>query len=533
MNPASATNEDVPSTSPTGNGSVIGPGPPAPDARPTGERSLLARVFGRHEKSGAVSDGFWERFPKESHLLTALALFLREGGCRSPRPSRGEIARRLNRAIARVDELLNRQLNTILHHPRFQKLEASWRGLEYVLRQVPEEEAKTIQVKVLNLSWKELVRDLENATEFDQSQFFRKVYEDEFGMPGGQPYGMLIGDYQVRLRPGDGHPTDDVEALGRIAEVAAAAFAPFVAAAHPSLFQLRSFTDLERPFRLEETFAGLEYLKWRALREREDSRFLGLTLPGVLMRRPYSDSSGRVDGFRFREEVEDPDRGCYLWGNAAYALGAVVIRAFASCQWLAGIRGVERGVEGGGLVTGLPTHSFGTDRDGVAPKCSTEVIVTDAQEKELGDLGFIPLCHCQDTEWSAFYGNQSVQKPKVYDEPDKMMNARLSAMLQYILCASRVGHFLKVQGRDWVGSHVEAEDLKARLQRWINGYVNPLAQSEAARAQKPLAGALVEVEPDPRQPGKFRCGLLLKPHYQLDQMAVEVRLKTTLRAPGA
>ena len=325
------------------------------------------------------------------------------------------VAQRLNRDIARLDALLNGQVNAILHHPDFQKLEASWRSLHFLVQQVPD--GGNVKIRVLNVSWKELTRDLTvRALEFDHSDLFRKVYSDEFGTPGGEPFGVLLGDYEIRHRMSADYPYNDLETLNAVAGVAAAAFAPFIAAAHPSLLELTSFADLERPLNLSRTFEHLDYLKWKAFRKKQDARFVGLTLPRVLVRLPYVDDSARTDGFRFREEVASAERGNYLWGNAAYAFGAVLIRAFVESGWLADIRGARRGELSGGVVAGLPVHSFSTDKSGVAPKCSTDTIITDAQEKELGALGFIPLCYCQDTELSAFYGNQSVQEPQEWDK---------------------------------------------------------------------------------------------------------------------
>ena len=339
-----------------------------------------------------------------------------------------------------------------------QKLEASWRSLRFLVEQTPE--GSNVKIKVLNASWRELTRDLTvRSLEFDQSDLFRKVYNDAFGTPGGEPFSVLLGDYEIRHRSSAEHPYNDLETLDAISGVAAAAFAPFIASAHPSILELQDFAHLERPLDLTRTFDNLEYLKWKAFRNKEDSRFVGLALPHVLARLPYTDDSGRTDGFRFREDVAGLDRKKYLWGNAAYAFGAVLIRSFVETGWLADIRGARRGELSGGLVDGLPVHSFSTDKRGVAPKSSTDAIVTDAQEKELGMLGFIPLCHCQDTELAAFYGNSSVQQPLEYDKNSATLNARMSAMLQYILCASRFAHYLKVMARDRIGTFARASDF--------------------------------------------------------------------------
>lgn len=284
---------------------------------------------------------------------------------------------------------------------------------------------ENLKVRLLNLAWKELARDVQRTTEFDQSQLFRKIYSEEFDTPGGEPFGVLIGDYEIHPRASAAHPIDDVSVLATVSQVAAAAFAPFIAAAHPSMLELESFQGLERSLDLPRTFEQLDYLKWRAFRETEDARFVGLTLPRVLIRTPYEDDGSRVDGFVFREQTGSPDGSGYLWGNAAYALAAVLCRSFDESRWLAGIRGVRRSVDGGGIVPGLPVHCFGTDRVGVVPKSSTEVLITDPLEQELSELGFIPLCHCPDTELSVFYSNSSVQKPKRYDEMAATINADL------------------------------------------------------------------------------------------------------------
>ncbi|MCX7425428.1 MAG: type VI secretion system contractile sheath large subunit [Planctomycetia bacterium] len=448
-------------------------------------------------------------------------------GPANARLDKRHIAGLLGRDIARLDELISRQVNAILHHRRFQELEASWRGLHYLVNQI--ENADVVKVRVLSVSWKELTRDLQRAIEFDQSQLFRKIYSDEYGTAGGEPFGVLLGDYEIWSRPCAEHPTDDVETLRMISGVAAAAFAPFIAAAHPSLLGLNDFSSLERAANLSATFDQLEYLKWRALREREDSRFVGLTLPRVLMRLPYEDDGSRVDGFVFREEVAGPDRAKYLWGNAAYAFGAVLARSFAESGWLADIRGVRRDVEGGGLVTGLPVHSFNTDKRGVAPKCSTDVIVSDHQEQELSELGFLPLCDCAATEYSAFYAAQSAQKPKQYDDPAATTNARVSSMLHYTLCVSVFAHYLKAVARDKVGAFNEASEVEDYLHLWLQKYVTSDAEAGSqTKAELPLRAAEARVFEQPDKPGSYLCVARLWPHYELDDLVSTLRIKTEL-----
>ena len=474
--------------------------------------------------------GVLDEFLREPSPAKALEFWLaRQAPNRELR--RDQIARLLSRDIARLDALVRSQVNAILHHRGFQRLEASWRGLRFLVDQAPE--AENIKIRVLNVSWREVSRDLERALEFDHSQLFHKVYSEEFGTPGGQPFSMLLGDYEVRLRPSAEQPTDDLAVLTRIAAVAAAAFAPFLAAAHPALLDLTSFRELDRPLNLARTFEQVEYLKWRALRQMEDARFVGLVLPRVLMRLPYGDDPGRVDGFRFREDVEGPDCDRYLWGNAVYAFGSVAMRAFHESGWLADIRGVPQDGRGGGLVTGLPVQPFATDGSRAAVKPSVEVEVTDLRDKELSEQGLISLCYCPDTEVAAFYGNQSVQQPKTYDRPAATANARLSAMIQYLLCVSRFAHYIKVIARDKIGAFAEPADCEEYLQRWLLQYTLPDDTTDLeTKARFPLREAKVRIRAHPDKPGSYLCVVHLQPHFQLDQVVTAVRLATEL-APGS
>jgi type VI secretion system ImpC/EvpB family protein len=507
----------------TGAGSVV---PSSPTAR--SRARLIARVLGATATADGQASADLEEFLREPSPREALALWLNMSSAQECLPrTRQEIAQVLSRDIARLDALLTRQVNAILHHHAFQRLEASWRGVRYLVDQVPEGE--NIKVRVLNVTWREVSRDLERALEFDQSQLFRKVYGEEFGSPGGEPFGVLLGDYQIRPHPGPEHPIDDVGALLHISAVAAAAFAPFLAGVHPSFLGLDSFTELEQRLNLPHTFEQLEYLKWRSLRRTEDARFVGLVLPRVLMRLPYGDVADRVDGFRFHEDVEAADRGGYLWGNAAYAFGGILVRAFAQSGWLADIRGVRAGELGGGLVSGLPVPWFATDSAGVVPRSATDALITDVQEKELGELGFIPLCHCPDTDLAAFYGNQSVQRPPRFDEPVATANARLSAMLQYILCVARFAHYLKVIARDKVGTFTGPQECETYLYRWLQNYTVSDDESDLeTKAKYPLREARVQIREHPSKPGTYLAIMHLRPHFQLDQVAMAVRLATEL-----
>lgn len=435
--------------------------------------------------------------------------------------------RHLSRDIGRIDELLSRQVNEILHHPSFQSLESAWRGLDYLWRTRKElltergldDKAADIELRVLDVSRKELRKDFDDAVDFDQNTLFKKVYEEEFGTAGGHPYGMLIANYEFTNHP------DDIDLLTQLSGIGAAAFAPVVTAAAPSLLGLDDFSALEQPLDLEKIFQQPRHRKWRSLRDKPDSQFLGLTLPRILMRAPYLNDGKFRHRFRFREDVETRNRDHYLWGSSAWAMGAVVLRAFATSGWFADIRGVERGIEGGGLCVGLETHSFGTDRSGSTVRSSVEVAVSDSREAELCELGFIPLSHCKDTPYSVFYSNQSVHSPGVFDDPVATANARVSSMLQYVLCCSRIAHYLKVKARDKIGSMLSPRQIENDLGEWLVDYVTPDDKAPAAmKARYPLREAEVKVEEMPGQPGKYTLTIRLLPHYQLDQLSACVTL---------
>lgn len=442
---------------------------------------------------------------------------------------RQKLARKLNAAVARIDELLSSQLDAVLHHPQFQKLEASWRGLKYLVEQVPD--GANVKVRVLSASWKDLARDQERALEFDQSALFRKVYSDEFDTPGGEPFGLLLGDYDLTHRPFPDHPTDDLATLNGLSGVAAAAFAPFVCGVDPRFLELDSFADLDPTIDLGRTFARPEYVKWRALRDTEDARFVAMVIPKLLLREPHTDSPGHDHRFQYREDTSSPDRKGYLWGNGSFALGAVAVRAFAESGWLAGIRGVRGGdADTAGRVTGLPSLEYGPDVSAFT-RSVTDVHLTDRQEKELSDQGFIPLCHMPGSGDAAFYTTPSVQKPKAYDEPAATANARLSGMLQYMLCVSRIAHYMKAMMRDRVGAFTGPDECEDALQSWFRRYViSNDSASDELKAKFPLREAKAEVREVPGKPGAYRCSVYLRPHFQLDQLSAAIKLTTQLSA---
>ena len=419
--------------------------------------------------------------------------------------------------IAQLDQLISAQLNEVMHAPEFQKLEGSWRGLHYLVHQ--SETSPNLKIKVMNLSKRDLIRDLERAPEFDQSATFKKVYEAEYGVFGGQPFGLLVGDYEIANHP------QDLALVEKMASVAAAAHAPFIAAADPKMLDLETFSQIDKKRDLSKVFDALEFTKWKSFRESEDSRYVGLCLPHVLMRLPYGQDTVPVESFGFEEDVDGTDHKKYLWGNAAYAFAARTTDAFAQYGWCTAIRGVE----GGGLVQDLPTHTFRTDEGDVALKCPTEVAITDRREKELADAGFIPLVHCKGRDYAAFFSVQSANKPKKYDKDFANANARLSSQLQYMLAVSRFAHYMKAMMRDKVGSFMSRKNCEDFLNKWITQYV--LLTDDASQYDKarfPLREARIEVEEIPGKPGAYRAISYLRPHFQLDELDVSLRLVAEL-----
>jgi type VI secretion system protein ImpC len=427
----------------------------------------------------------------------------------------------LNARIAEIDRLLSLQLNEVMHHADFQKLEGTWRGLKYLMNQT--ETSTQLKIKVLNVRKDDLLKDLQKAPEFDQSALFKKVYEEEFGVFGGAPFGALIGDYDF------GRTGQDIELLEKISQVAAASHSPFMTAASPEMFNLDNFTQLDAPRDLAKIFESTEYAKWKAFRETEDSRYMALTAPRMLLREPYGKATVPVEMFDFEEGVDGANHGNYLWGNSAWALGARVTQAFARHGWCATIRGVESG----GLVEGLPVHNFRTDSGDVAMKCPTETPITDRREKELADLGFVPLVHCKGTPNAAFFSVQSAQKPKVYDKDAATANSRISAQLPYIFAVSRFAHYLKAMMRDKIGGFMSRSEAERFLNNWINNYT--IANDDAGfelKAKHPLKEARIEVVEIPGKPGAYRAVSFLRPHFQLDELNVSLRLVADLPAPA-
>lgn len=427
----------------------------------------------------------------------------------------------INSRIAEIDRLVSAQMNEIMHHEDFQKLEGSWRGLHHLVKNSLT--SPMLKIKVMSATKKDLLKDFERALEFDQSAMFRKVYEEEYGTFGGAPFGALIGDYEFGNHP------QDMSLLESISQVAAAAHAPFLSAASANMFGWDTYSEMTEVRDVAKIFDRTEYMKWRSFRESEDSRYVGLTMPHVLMREPYGAATKPTETFRFEEDVDGKDHKKYLWGNAAYALGTCLTEAFSMYGWCVAIRGVE----GGGLVQGLPTHTFETDEGEVAMKCPTEVAITDRREKEFADNGFIPLVHCKNTDYAAFFGTQSANKAKKYDSDAANANARLSTQLQYIFAVSRFAHYLKSMMRDKIGSFMSRTDCERFLNQWINNYVtDDDTASPATKAQYPLREARVDVAEIPGKPGCYRAVAFLRPHFQLDELSVSLRLVADLPQPA-
>lgn len=423
--------------------------------------------------------------------------------------------------LAEIDKLISLQLNEVMHNESFQKLEATWRGIKYLLDS--SETNDQLKIKLLNVSKTELLRDLQRAPEFDQSALFQKVYEEEYGVFGGAPFAALLGDYEFTRKP------QDIELLEKVAQVASAAHAPFLSAASPEMMNLTSFTQLGGIRDMSKVFDNTEYAKWKSFRQSDDSRYVALTMPHVLMREPYGKDTRTIEAFDYEENVDGRDHSKYLWGNAAYALGARLTNSFAKYGWCASIVGVE----GGGLVEGLAVHNFRTDEGDVALKCPTEVAITDRREKELADQGFVPLLHCKGTDYAAFFSAQTANKPRVYDKDDANANSKLSARLPYVLAMSRFAHYLKSMMRDKIGSTMSRSQAEAYLSQWIANYV--IADDNAtpaAKAEKPLREARIDVMEVPGKPGALRAVAFLKPHYQLDELTVSLRLVADLPAPA-
>ena len=427
--------------------------------------------------------------------------------------------------IAELDKKLTEQVNLVLHHADFQQLESGWRGLHYLVNNTETDEM--LKIRVMNISKNEVGKTLKRykGTAWDQSPLFKRVYEEEYGQFGGEPYGCLVGDYYFD------HSPPDVELLGEMSKVAASAHTPFIAAANPGLMQMGSWQELANPRDLTKIFTTPEYASWRSLRESDDARYIGLAMPRFLARLPYGAKTSPVEEFNFEEQHAGGDHSKYTWANSAYAMAVNINRSFKLYGWCSSIRGVESG----GAVEGLCTHTFPTDDGGIDMKCPTEIAISDRREAELAKNGFMPLIHRKNSDFAAFIGAQSLQKPFEYDDPDATANANLAARLPYLFACCRFAHYLKCIVRDKVGSFREREDMSKFLNNWIMNYVDgdPANSSQITKAQKPLAAAEVVVEDIPGNPGYYSSKFFLRPHYQLEGLTVSLRLVSKLPSQKA
>jgi type VI secretion system protein ImpC len=427
--------------------------------------------------------------------------------------------------IAEIDKRLTEQVNHILHHEDFQQLEGAWRGLHHLINNTESDEM--LKIRVMNISKKDLHKTLKKykGTAWDQSPIFKKLYEEEYGQFGGEPYGCLVGDYHFDQSP------PDVELLGEMSKVCAAIHAPFITGANPSSMQMDSWQELSNPRDLTKIFQTPEYAAWNSLRDSDDARYLGLTMPRFLSRLPYGSKTDPVEEFDFEEDTGAADHSKYTWANSAYAMAVNINRSFKTYGWCSRIRGIESG----GAVEGLPAHTFPTDDGGVDMKCPTEIAISDRREAELAKNGFMPLIHKKNTDFAAFIGAQSLQKPAEYDDPDATANANLAARLPYLFATCRFAHYLKCIVRDKVGSFKEREEMQRWLQDWILQYVDgdPEHSSETTKAEHPLAAAEVVVEEVEGNPGYYTSKFFLRPHYQLEGLTVSLRLVSKLPSAKA
>jgi type VI secretion system protein ImpC len=431
-----------------------------------------------------------------------------------------DVVKSIEAIIGEIDRKLSEQINLILHHEDLQRLEGAWRGLHYLVNNTETDEM--LKIRVMNISKADLHKTLKKfkGTAWDQSPIFKKIYEEEYGTFGGSPYGVLIGDYYFD------QTAPDVELLGEMAKIGAAAHTPFIAGASPTAMQMSSWQELANPRDLTKIFQTPEYAAWRSLRESEDARYVGLAMPRFLARMPYGAKTNPVDDFDFEEDTGAADHSRYAWANSAYAMATNITRSFKLYGWCSRIRGIESG----GSVEGLPVHTFPTDDGGVDMKCPTEIAITDRREAELAKNGFMPLLHRKSSDFAAFIGAQSLQKPAEYDDPDATANANLSARLPYLFATCRFAHYLKCMVRDKIGSFKERHDMERFLKNWIMNYVDgdPAHSSESTKAQKPLAAAEVQVEEVEGNPGYYNAKFFLRPHYQLEGLTVSLRLVSKL-----
>ncbi|RZF28411.1 type VI secretion system contractile sheath large subunit [Paraburkholderia sp. UYCP14C] len=485
-----------------------------------GEASLETSDF-----ANLLQKEFKPKSEKAKEAVETAVRTLAEQALRDTNVISGDVLATIESLIAQIDEKLTAQINQIIHSEEFQKVESAWRGLHYLVNNTETDE--TLKIRVMNVSKGDLYKTLKKykGTAWDQSPFFKKLYEEEYGQFGGEPYGALVADYYFD------NSGPDVDLLTQIAKISAAAHAPFIAAADPSVMLMDSWQELANPRDLTKIFQTPEHAAWRSLRESEDARYVGLAMPRFLARAPYGAKTNPVEEFDFEEDTAGADSGKYAWANAAYAMATNINRSFKMYGWCSRIRGIESG----GAVENLPVHAFPTDDGGIDMKCPTEIAISDRREAELAKNGFMPLVHKKNSDFAAFIGAQSLHKPAEFEDPDATANANLAARLPYLFACSRFAHYLKCIVRDKVGSFKEKDDMQRWLQNWILQYVDgdPAHSTEESKARRPLAAAEVVVEEVEGNPGYYTSKFFLRPHYQLEGLTVSLRLVSKLPSAKA
>ncbi|MGH8219326.1 MAG: type VI secretion system contractile sheath large subunit [Steroidobacteraceae bacterium] len=495
------------------------------ETKTEGAGSALAQAVESGDFASLLHKEFKPKTDEARSAVQSAVRTLAEQALRDTKLIGSDVTKSIEAMIAELDHKLSEQINLILHNADFQKLEGAWRGLHYLVNNTETDEM--LKIRVLNITKQDLGKTLKRyaGTAWDQSPLFKKIYEAEYGQFGGEPFGCLVGDYHFD------HSPSDVELLSEIARISGAAHMPFISGASPTVMQMGSFQELANPRDLTKIFSTPEYAAWRSLRESDDSRYIGLAMPRFLARLPYGAKTDPVDAFDFEEDTGAADHSRYTWANAAYAMATNINRSFKLYGWCSRIRGIESG----GAVEGLPVHTFPTDDGGVDMKCPTEIAISDRREAELAKNGFMPLVHRKNSDFAAFIGAQSLQKPAEYDDPDATANANLAARLPYMFACCRFAHYLKCIVRDKIGSFKEREDMHRWLNNWIMNYVDgdPANSSEITKAQKPLAAAEVVVEEVEGNPGYYTSKFFLRPHYQLEGLTVSLRLVSKLPSAKA
>ncbi|MDM0039726.1 type VI secretion system contractile sheath large subunit [Variovorax sp. J22G21] len=485
------------------------------------QQSALKDVeFAGSDFSSLLQKEFKPRSDEAKSAVEAAVLTLAQQALSNSTVIGKDVTKSIQAMIAAIDAKLTEQINQILHNEEFQKLESAWRGLHYMVNNTESDE--NLKIRVMDVSKKELHKTLKKfkGAAWDQSPLFKKIYEQEYGQFGGEPFGAIVGDYHFDQSP------PDVELLGEMAKIAASAHAPFITGASPNLMQMESWQELANPRDLTKIFSTPEYAGWRSLRESDDSKYIGLCMPRFLARTPYGAKTNPVEEFDFEEDVAGADHTRYAWANAAYAMATNINRSYKLYGWGSRIRGIESG----GAVENLPLHTFPSDDGGVDQKCPTEIAISDRREAELSKAGLLSLIHRKNSDFAAFIGAQSLNKPAEYDDPDATANANLAARLPYLFACNRFAHYLKCIVRDKVGSFKEKEDMQRWLNKWIMNYVDgdPANSSEETKSRKPLAAAEIVVEEIEGNPGYYSSKFFLRPHYQLEGLTVSLRLVSKL-----